>query len=91
VVILVAIVYVALSACVESKPSSPPLPKPTVYEWIGTGPPPSLLRLAQDKSICFQEAELTDPHKDPRVVSEHWRGQLNLCMQKKGWGQKTID
>jgi hypothetical protein len=47
--------------------------------------------LGSGQLICFQEAELTDPHKDPRVVNEHWKGHLNLCMEKKGWSQKAIE
>ena len=89
--ILLAILCVSLSACVESQPSPPTLPKPTLYEWIGIGPPPSLLRLAEDKSICFQEAERTDPQKDPGIVSENRKAHLKLCMQKKGWGETAID
>ncbi len=91
VAILVVIVYLALSACVESQPMSAPLSQLAVYEWIGTSPPPSLLRLAQDKSTCFQEAERTDTQKDPGMVSEHWKADVKLCMQKQGWGEKAID
>ena len=40
VAILVVIMYVALSACVESQPTSAPLSQLAVYEWIGTSPPP---------------------------------------------------
>lgn len=89
--ILIAIVYVALSACVESQPTSTPLSTLAVYEWIGIGDPSSLLRLAQDKSTCFQEAERTDTQKDLGIVSEHWKAHVKLCMQKQGWGEKVID
>ena len=68
--ILVVIMYVALSACMESQPTSAPLSQLAVYEWIGTGPPPLLLRLAQDKLTCFHESERTDTQKDPGMVSE---------------------
>ena len=91
VTILIVIMYVALSACVESQPTLAPLSQLAVYEWIGSGPPPSLLRLAQDKSTCFQEAERTDTQKDPGMVSEHWKTHVKLCMQKQGWGEKVID
>ena len=90
VAILIVVVYLALTACVESKPSSPTLPKPTVYEWIGPGQA-SLARLTQDKAACFQEAELTDPHREPRIVSEDWKANVMRCMQKKGWGEKAIN
>jgi len=89
--ILIVIVYLALAACVGSQPASPPLPKPTVYEWIGPSPPPSLQRLAQDKLTCFHEAEQTDTQKAPGVVSEHWKTHVKLCMQKLGWGEKAVE
>lgn len=89
--ILVAIMFVALAACEKSQPTPAPLSQPTVYEWIGIGPSPSLLRLAQDKSTCIQEAERTDTQKDPGVVSEHWKTYVKLCMQKQGWGEKAIN
>lgn len=85
--ILVAILYVIISACVESQPVSAPLPKPAVYEWTGTGPPPSLLRLAHDKSTCVQEAG----HRESRSLSDRWQAHVNRCMEQKGWGQKIID
>ena len=91
VAILIVIVYLALAACMESQTTSAPLPEPTVYEWIGSGPAPSLHRLAQDKSTCFHEAERTDTQKDPGVVSEHWKTHVKLCMQKQGWGEKAVD
>ena len=87
--ILIVIVYLALAACMESQTTSAPLAEPTVYEWIGPGAPPSLQRLAQDKSMCFQEAELTDTQKAPGVVSEHWKAHA-LCMRKEGWGEKAV-
>ncbi|RPH80573.1 MAG: hypothetical protein EHM80_04895 [Nitrospiraceae bacterium] len=90
VAILIVVVYLVLAACVESKPSSPTLPKPTVYEWIGTGQA-SLAHLAQDKAACFQEAELTDPHPEPGIVSEDWKANVKRCMQKKGWGEKAVN
>ena len=89
VAILIVILYLALAACVESRTTSAPLSEPTVYEWIGPGPPPSLQRLAHDKSMCFQEAELTDTQKAPGVVSEHWKAHVKLCMRKEGWGEKA--
>jgi hypothetical protein len=63
VVILVAIVFLSLAACVEFRYASPALPKPTMYYGGGAGPA-SLTRLAQDKVPCFQEAELTDPYTE---------------------------
>ena len=47
--ILILIMYLALAACMESQKTSAPLPAPTVYEWMGPGPTPSLPRLAQDR------------------------------------------
>jgi hypothetical protein len=87
VVILVAIVYVALSACVESKPTSAPLSEPTVYEWIGPGATPSVTRLAQDKAACFQEGE----QKESVSTGDRLQTHVNLCMRTKGWGQKAVD
>ena len=89
--ILIVIMYLALAACMESQKTSAPLPAPTVYEWMGPDPTPSLPRLAQDKLMCFQEAELTDSQKVPGVVSEQWRAHVKLCMRKEGWGEKAID
>lgn len=89
-VILILIVYLALAACMVSQTTSAPLAAPTVYEWMGPGAPPSLPRLAQDKSMCFQEAELTDTQKAPGVVSEHWKAHVKLCMRKEGWGEKAV-
>jgi hypothetical protein len=89
--ILVSIVYVVLVACEKSQPTLAPLPQPTVYEWVGTSPAPSLQRLAQDKSTCFHEAERTDIQKAASVVSEHWKTHVKLCMQKQGWGDKAVD
>ena len=86
VTILVVIIYLALAACMESQKTSAPLPAPTVYEWMGAGPTPSLPRLAQDKSMCFREAELTDTQKAPGVVSDHWKAHVKLCMPKAGLG-----
>ena len=91
VTILIMIIYLALAACMESQTTSAPLSKPTVYEWIGPDSSPSLQRLAQDKSTCFQEAERTDTQKAPGVVSEHWKAHVKLCMQKQGWGEKPVD
>ena len=85
--ILVAILCFAISACVESQPA---LSKPTVYEWIGTGPYPSSQRLAHDKYACSQDAERTYPRR-ASSVSDRWKAHLNLCMQSKGWSQKAID
>ena len=86
--ILVAILCFALSACVASQPiPSAPLSKPTLYEWIGPGPHPSAPRLAQDKLVCVQDAH----QKEPLSISDRWQAHLNLCMQKKGWGQKAVD
>lgn len=65
--ILIVIVYLALAACMGSRTTSAPLSEPTVYEWIGPDPAPSLQRLAQDKLTCFQEAERTDTQKAPGI------------------------
>lgn len=89
--ILIVIVSLALVGCMESRTISAPLPEPTVYEWIGPGAPPSLQRLAQDKSLCFQEAELTDPYPQPGIMSEYWKAHVKLCMQKQGWGEKAVE
>jgi hypothetical protein len=87
-IILVAIVCLALAACVESQPiPSAPLSKPTVYEWIGLGPQPSLKSMAQDKAACVHEAE----QKISMSAGEAWQTHVNLCMRTKGWGQKAID
>jgi hypothetical protein len=90
-VIQVALLSGALTACVGSQPSPSLLPKPTMYEWIGTGPPPSVLRLAEDKSLCLHEAERADPQKDPGTESAHRNAHLKRCMQEKGWGETAID
>ncbi|MEO7860742.1 MAG: hypothetical protein ABIU05_09900 [Nitrospirales bacterium] len=87
---LIVIVSLALVGCMESRTISAPLPEPTVYEWIGPGPPPALHQLAQDKTLCFQEAELTDPHHEPGFRSEHWKTHVKLCMRKQGWGEKAV-
>ena len=65
VAILIVIVYLALAACMKSQTTSAPLSEPTVYEWIGPEPLPSLQHLAQDKSKCFHESERTDTQKGP--------------------------
>jgi hypothetical protein len=88
--ILIVMLCFAISACVESKaarPTAAPLSKPTVYEWMGPGPQPSMINLAQDKAACAQEAEQQE------FVSggERWQTHVNLCMRTKGWGQKAID
>jgi hypothetical protein len=88
--ILIVIVSLALAACVESRTTSAPLSAPTVYEWIGSGPSPSLLRLAHDKSICYREAELLDPQAQAGFVSEHWKAHVKICMRKEGWGEKAV-
>jgi hypothetical protein len=88
--ILIVIVSLALAACIEPRTTSAPLSEPTVYEWIGSGPLPSLLRLAQDKSICYREAELLDPQAEAGIVSEHWKAHVKLCMRKEGWGEKAV-
>ena len=85
--ILVAIVCLVISACVESQPSSAPLSKPALYEWFGPGPHPSAPRLAQDKLACVQDAH----EKEPVSISDRWQAHVNLCMQRKGWGQKAVD
>ena len=87
---LIVIVSLALAACVESRTTSAPLPEPTVYEWVGPGPPPSLARLAHDKSICYREAELLDPRAEAGIVSEHWKAHVKICMRKEGWGEKAV-
>jgi hypothetical protein len=84
VTILVGILCFAISACVESQPA---VSKPTVYEWIDTGPYPSSQRLAHDKFTCFQDAE----RSESRSMSDRWKAHLKLCMQSKGWGQKALD
>lgn len=86
-IILVAILCLALSACVESQPA---LPKPTVYEWRGTGPYPSPERLAQDRIDCAQDADQTYP-REVRRLTDRWKAQEALCMKIKGWAQKAID
>lgn len=86
-VILVAIVYLVLSACVESKPTSAPLSEPTVYEWIGSGATPSVTRLAQDKAVCFQEGE----QKESVSIGDRLQTHVNHCMRAKGWGLKAVD
>ena len=89
--ILVAIVYLVLVTCEKSQPTLAPLSQPTVYEWIGPDPAPSLQRLAQDKSTCFHEAERSAAQKSLGVVSEHWKTHVKLCMQKQGWGEKVLN
>ena len=87
-IILIAIVCFALAACVGSQPiPSAPLSKPTVYEWIGPGPQPTLKSMAQDKAACVHEAE----QKVSMSAGEAWQTHVNLCMRTKGWGQKAID
>jgi len=54
---------------------------------MGTGPAPSLQRLAHDKAICFHEAEQRESHS----MSDRWQAHMKRCMEKKGWGQKAID
>jgi hypothetical protein len=89
VTILVAILFLAMTACAgQSGPPSPaPLPKPAVYPWIGPGPSPSVQRLAQDKTTCFQETE----QRESRSMSDRWHAHLKRCMEMKGWGEKAID
>jgi hypothetical protein len=88
VTILVAILCFALAACVESQPiSTAPLSKPTVYEWIGPGPQPSVTSMAHDKAACAQEAE----QEEFVTAGDRWQTHVNLCMRTKGWGQKAID
>jgi hypothetical protein len=58
--ILVAIVGLAMTACMviqSGPPPSAPLPKPTVYEWVGPGLSPSVQLLAQGKEACVHEAD----------------------------------
>ena len=87
-ILLVAILCFALSACVQSRPiSSAPLSKPTVYMWIGQGPQPSMKTLASDKAACDQEAK----KQGLGTGGDRWQTQVNSCMEKKGWGQKAID
>ena len=87
---LIVIVYLVLAACMGSPTTSVPLSEPIVYEWIGPGTAPSLEQLALSKSLCFQEAELLDPHAEPGIMSEHRKAHVKLCMRKEGWGEKTI-
>lgn len=88
--ILIMIVSLAFAACMKSQTTSGSLSQPTVYEWIGSGPSPTLIRLAQDKSICYREAELLDPQAEAGIVSEHWKAHVKLCMRKEGWGEKAV-
>jgi hypothetical protein len=88
--ILIAIVCFVMTACVliqSTPPPSAPLPKPIVYEWVGTGSPPSVKTLAQDKEACVHEAE----QKVSRSEADRWQTQVNHCMRAKGWGQKAIE
>ena len=87
--ILVAIVGLAMTACmvIQSEPSPAPLPKLAVYVWMGTGPPPSVEHLAQDKLTCEQEAD----QREPRSMSDRWHAHMKRCMERKGWGEKVID
>jgi len=88
--ILIAIVCFLMTACVliQSTPPPPaPLPKPTVYEWIGPGSPPSVKSLAQDKEACVHEAE----QKVSMSEADRWQTHVNHCMRTKGWGQKAIE
>ena len=88
--ILVAIVYFALAACMvieTGTPPSAPLPKLTVYVWVGPGPAPSVDRLAQDKVACVHEAE----QKVSTSEGDRRQTHINHCMETKGWGQKAID
>ena len=88
--ILVAIVCLAMTACVviQSDPPPPaPLPKPIVYEWIGPGSAPSVKGLALDKEACVHEAE----RKASMSESDRWQMYVNQCMRTKGWGQKAIE
>jgi hypothetical protein len=89
-VILAAIMYLALAACMESRTTSAPLSEPTLYEWIGPGTAPSLEQLALSKSLCFQEAKLLDPHAEHGIMSEHRKAHVKLCMRKEGWGEKAV-
>jgi hypothetical protein len=88
--ILIVFVYLALAACMKSQTTSTPPSEPTVYEWIGPGTAPSLEQLALSKSLCFQEAELLDPHAEPGIMSEHRKAHVKLCMRKEGWGEKAV-
>ncbi len=87
---LVAIACFAMTACAVSQSEPPPpapLPKPTVYEWTGTGPPPSFERLATDKATCFKQAE----QRESRSMSDRWHAHMQRCMEQKGWGQQAIN
>ena len=86
--ILLAILYLVIAACVEPQPiPSAPLSKPTMYEWSGPDPQPSVQRLAHDKAACAQEAE----QKELVPTGDRWQTHVNLCMRTKGWGQKAVD
>jgi hypothetical protein len=88
--ILVAIVCFALAACMvieTGTPPSAPLPKLTVYVWVGPGPAPSVDRLAQDKVACVHETE----KKVSTSEVDRWQTHMNHCMETKGWGQKAVD
>jgi len=87
--ILIAIICFAMTACAVIQmgpPPSAPLPKPTVYEWIGPGPPPSVKSLAQDEEACVHETEQKESMRGDR-----WQTHVNDCMRAKGWSQKVID
>ena len=88
--ILVAIVGLAMTACMVIHPEPPPsapLPKPTVYEWVGPGLPPSVQHLAQDKEACVHEADQQESMRE----AARWQTHVNDCMRTKGWSQKAID
>ena len=88
--ILVAIICFAMTACAVVQigpPPSAPLPKPTVYEWVGPGSPPSVQHLAQDKEACVHEADQQESMRE----AARWQTHVKDCMHTKGWGQKAID
>lgn len=88
--IMIAIVCFLMTACVliqSTPPPSAPLSKPIVYVWIGSGSPPSVKSLAQDKEACVHEAE----QKGSMSEADRWQTHVNQCMQTKGWGQKAIE
>ncbi len=87
---LIVIVYLVLAACKGSPTTSVPLSEPTVYQWIGPGTAPSLQQLALSKSLCFQEAELLDPHAELGIMSEPRKAHVKLCLRKEGWGEKAF-
>jgi hypothetical protein len=88
---LFALLCFLLSACVDSQPvSKAPLTTPTVYEWIGPGPQPSVKQLMNDKYICARNAEPMHSRR-AKSTSEAWQTAVDFCMRSKGWGHKVVN